>query len=76
MEMKGEELSFLANFVSEDIMTEFFGYQQQQASKTLSDSRSHGGGMADMVNEIHSSNIGEQSNTKYNLHVQQKQQSK
>ena len=57
MEMNGEEFRFLANFVSEDIMLEFFGYQ---SSKTAFDSLSYSGGVADMANGGQTSNIGEQ----------------
>ena len=32
MKMKGEEFLFLVDFVGEDIITEFFRYQHQQAN--------------------------------------------
>ena len=54
MEMNGEEFSFLADFVSEDIM---LGYQ---SSKTVSDSLSYSGGVADMANGGQTSNISDQ----------------
>ena len=54
--MKGEDFSFLADFVSEDTVTIFFGYQQQEMSETVSDSCSYGGAVAEMVSENHSSN--------------------
>ena len=63
-----EEFSFLADFVSEDIMLEFFGYQPQQVSKTVSNSDSYGGGVAEIVSGGgHSSSIGEQSNDEIRL---------
>ena len=46
MKKNGEEFSFLADFVSEDIMLESFGYQ---SSKTASDSLSYSGGVADVA---------------------------
>ena len=75
--MKGEEFSFLADFVSEDIVTIFFRYQQQQVSETASDLCSYGEAVAEMVCENHSSNIGEQSSkelSKNNNITQQPQQ--
>ena len=62
MDTKGEECSFLTDFVGEDIMTEFFSYQQIQTSETASDSCSYGGGMIERVSS--SSNIGDQTNDK------------
>ena len=60
MEKNGEEFSFLADYVSEDIMLEFFGYLQQQLSKMVSDSFSYSGGVADMASGGQTSSIGEQ----------------
>ena len=42
-----ETLSFLADFVSEEVMQEFFGYQQHQTSDTFSTSSS--GGVVEMA---------------------------
>ena len=55
IEMNGAKFSFLADFVSEDMIPEFFGYQQQRVSETASDSCSYGGGVAEMGSENHSS---------------------
>ena len=63
----GEEFSFLTDFVSEDIMLEFFGYQPQQVSETMSDSYLYGGGMAEIASGGHSSSIGQQSNDELRL---------
>ena len=55
--MNREEFSFLADFVSEDIMLEFFGYQ---SNKTASDLFSYSEDVADMACRGQTSNIGEQ----------------
>ena len=59
METNGDNFGFLADFVSEEIMQEFFGYQQQQASGTASESNPYGGGVAEMASGGHSSSIVE-----------------
>ena len=54
METNKDYFSFLADFVSEEIKQEFFGYQQQQSTGMASESNSYSGGVAETASGGHS----------------------